>query len=272
MKMRHIIAGLALSLIAILPAQAQTVVVPDCAATGLVYGSTNNPQGRPYAIDTTGRVCTDAGGTGTAADQVQGNSANNATDIGNPVKVGGVGASAAPTAVTTGNRVNGWFTLNGGMVAGMPVFTSIDGVANAAITSPAQPGSASTWSPMGVASTVFNGSTWDRQFVCNNTAVINVTAGSTTELVALTASQIIRVCSFTVAMSAAGTAQFVYGTGVNCATGTVNITGAVPLATGTPWAQTGASGLNIFRTIASNALCLAAVTGNAVGFVTYAKF
>lgn len=119
----------------------------------------------------------------------------------------------------------------------------------------------------------FNGTNWDRQYTCNSTAVINITAGNTTELVALTASQTIRVCSFSVSMTLTGTFQFVYGTGTNCATGTTNLTGAVPLAASTPWAMSvGGQGMNLFRGASANALCGAAVTGNGVGFLTYAKY
>ncbi|MDI1265601.1 MAG: hypothetical protein PS018_20330 [bacterium] len=117
----------------------------------------------------------------------------------------------------------------------------------------------------------FSGSAWDRAYFCNSTAVINVTAGSTTEIIPLTASQIIRVCSFAVSMSAAGTAQFLYGTGTNCGTGTTSLSGAMPLATGTPMELAAGQG-NLFRSGVSNALCVAAVTGSVVGFITYAKY
>lgn len=123
----------------------------------------------------------------------------------------------------------------------------------------------------GMAPYSFNGTTWDRNFTCPLSAVVNVTAGATTEIVALTASQVIRVCSFAVSMSAAGTAQFVYGTGTNCGTGTTSITGAIPLATGTPLELSAGLG-SLFRTASANALCVAAVTGNVVGFVSYVKY
>lgn len=108
--------------------------------------------------------------------------------------------------------------------------------------------------------------------VCNLTATVSVTAAATTQIVALTAGQTIRVCAFSVSMSAAGTAQFVYGTGTNCGTGTTSITPAVPLATATPWTQSIGPGAVLFQTAAANALCVAAVTGNVVGYITYAKY
>jgi hypothetical protein len=46
---------------------------------------------------------------GTFAVQAAGDTANAASDAGNPVKIGGVGKTANPTAVTDGQRVNGLF-------------------------------------------------------------------------------------------------------------------------------------------------------------------
>lgn len=50
-------------------------------------------------VDTSG-----GGGTGAGANQVQGNSAAGATDVGNPVKAGGVYVGASPPTLTTGQR------------------------------------------------------------------------------------------------------------------------------------------------------------------------
>jgi len=47
---------------------------------------------------------------------VQGNVAAGTADSGNPLKVGGVGSDAAPTAVATNQRVNGWFSRYGAQV------------------------------------------------------------------------------------------------------------------------------------------------------------
>ena len=118
----------------------------------------------------------------------------------------------------------------------------------------------------------YNGSTWDRQFTCPSSAVINVSAAATTELVALSASQIIRVCSFVISGdTAATTATFVYGTGANCGSGTTSLTGAMRMQDEGSISSTGMNG-SLFRTAASNALCLTAATGAVTGFVTYAKY
>lgn len=58
-----------------------------------------------------------SGGTGTGASQVQGNAASGATDVGNPVKTGGVFNTTKPT-VTNGQRVDWQMTNRGeGQVA-----------------------------------------------------------------------------------------------------------------------------------------------------------
>lgn len=199
-----------------------------------------------------------------------GNVASGATDSGNPAKFGCVYNSTLPT-VTTGQRVDCQSGTRGsidvtlfnqdGAVSPAFATSGADGVSNASAT-------LTVTGRTGL----FNGSTWDRAFTCTNSVVVNVTAAATTQLVALQASQVIRVCSFSVSMSAAGTAQFVYGTGSNCGTGTTNLTGVVTLATGTPWGLSAPEGGSLFRTASANALCLAAVTGNVTGFVTYAQY
>lgn len=119
---------------------------------------------------------------------------------------------------------------------------------------------------------LFDGTNQQRAFTCPNTAVVNVTAAATTQLVALSGATSIRVCAMALTISLAGTAKFVSGTGANCGTGTADITGAMTLAAGTPLAMGDGAGGSVLRAPASAALCLAAVTGNVTGFVTYAQF
>lgn len=109
--------------------------------------------------------------------------------------------------------------------------------------------------------------------LCESSAVIDVSAGATDELVALTAGQTIYVCSFSISGdTAATTAQFKYGTGTTCGTGTVNLTGVMRLADEGNISLSAGAGGTLFRTIAANALCLAATTGAVTGFVSYSKF
>jgi len=204
--------------------------------------------------------------------QVGGNVASGSTDSGNPVKIGGRYNLTLPT-FTDGQRGDFQISARG-----------------AAIVQFQQPGSSFSTSAVtnttigdGLTNTVntylfasyplaYNGATWDKSFTCTSTASVSVTAGNTTQIVALSGSTNIRVCSFAITMSAAGTAQFVAGTGSNCGSGTANITAAMSLATATPLAMAAGPGVSVFRAGASNALCVAAVTGNVTGFVTYAQF
>lgn len=107
--------------------------------------------------------------------------------------------------------------------------------------------------------------------MCDSSAAISVAAAATQEIVALTASQSIYVCSFVITGDTlATTGQFKYGTGVTCGTGTVNLTGAMrmPDEGGIFVSNTG----YLFKTIASNALCITAATGAITGFIEYIKF
>lgn len=214
-------------------------------------------------------IATDTNGN----QQVIGNIGSGSSDSGAPVKVGGVYNSTPPT-LSTGQRGDAQIDANGFQI-GRPVIASradADGLSN---TSNAPSGEATNG---GVANPdyrtkayLFNGSTWDRQFTCSNTATVSITAGSTTQIVGLSGSTVIRICSFAVTMSAAGTFKFVQGTGSNCGTSTADITGAMNLAINAPLAMSSGNG-SVFRTGAGSALCGVAVTGNGLGFVTYAQF
>jgi len=106
---------------------------------------------------------------------------------------------------------------------------------------------------------------------CDSSAVVTVSAAATTQIVALTSGRSIRVCSFSVSISLAGTAQWQTGTGSNCGSSNANLTGAYSVGTGATAAQ--GTGLGeIFKTPVSQALCLAAVTGNVTGVVSYAVY
>lgn len=105
---------------------------------------------------------------------------------------------------------------------------------------------------------------------CQSSAVVNVAAAATTQIVALTSGQTIKVCSFVLSGDTAATlATFVYGTGTNCGTGTTSLTGAMRIA---DEGNISASNLApLFQAPVSNALCLTAATGAVTGFITYTK-
>jgi len=101
---------------------------------------------------------------------------------------------------------------------------------------------------------------------------INISAATTTQLVAASGSTKIYVTSYGVIAAGTGNITFEYGTGANCGTGTTALTGALNLA-----AQAGitqGSGLGpILVAPAGNALC--AVTSAAVqmsGSLAYTQF
>lgn len=211
---------------------------------------------------------TDANGNQTTVGTV----ASGATDSGNPVKVGGRYNSTRPT-FTDGQRGDLQLDTRGNLVVALG---SGDGNTLAALGADNTDGTSATSAAqrLVIASRgwLFNGSTFDRAFTCPSSAVINVSAAATTQLVALASSQIIRVCSFVISGdTAATTATFVYGTGANCGTGTTSLTGAMRMVDEGNISLTGMNG-SLFRTAASNALCLTAATGAVTGFVTYAQY
>lgn len=144
---------------------------------------------------------TATGGTGTSANQVQGNVANDAVDAGNPVKVGGVANSAIPNAVAVGDRVNAWLGLTGATIIGGPLSAASDGISNATIT-----GAANSLNgvvlPFWTANSVYNGTSWDREAKANGTSRIPTSANST---------------NATVGKNAAGTLHAISGYNSNAA-------------------------------------------------------
>jgi hypothetical protein len=114
---------------------------------------------------------------------------------------------------------------------------------------------------------------------CDNTATYDASTNGSTQLVALTASQVIYVCGYQISSSSSSavSVNLRYGTGTNCATSPQNITPAYPLQAAT---STGPIGLVVMtpgftglKTAASNALCIntnAAVSVQAI--VWYTKF
>lgn len=108
-------------------------------------------------------------------------------------------------------------------------------------------------------------------YVCNSSVVVSTAAAATSELVALTAGQSIRVCSFVLTGGGATTVQFKSGTGTTCGTGTVNRTGALELADNTAIPVGSGVGV-IFRGAAGEALCMTNSAAIQVsGVVTYGK-
>lgn len=117
--------------------------------------------------------------------------------------------------------------------------------------------------------------------VAKSTAVINITTAATTQLVPISGTTTIYVCSFTLSISQVvttpNTIKFVYGTGASCGTGQVAVSGlfgdggvtaAAPLMIATGY------GATVVKTIAGQALCATTAIGATASFqglVTYVQ-
>ena len=88
-----------------------------------------------------------------------GDVAHDDADSGNPIKIGGKASSTAPTAVTTNDRVNAWYSLNGAQVVTLGASA---GVSADALTTMLVPISADGLSRPLYANPLFNGTTFDR--------------------------------------------------------------------------------------------------------------
>jgi hypothetical protein len=222
------------------------------------------------AAATAQRVTVANDSTGIIASTSTGNVASGATDSGNPVKVGGKYNVTLPT-FTDGQRADLQVGNRGALItniagSGTGIFADVaNGLADGAST-------AATALLTGSRAMVFNGTTWDRAFTCTSTVAVTAAAG-TTQIVALSGSTVVRVCSYSLSMAAAGagTVAFVYGTGANCGTGTTNISAAMPLAANQNMTASAANG-SLLRGLAANALCLTVATNTVTGYVTYAQF
>lgn len=190
-------------------------------------------------------------------------------------------ATTQPVSGTVAATQSGTWTVQPGNTANTTAW-KVDGSAvtqpvsfsgNSTVVGPAASGAAPSGNPIqlvGLGSGVTGGALTSPT-VCDQSAVITVTGGNTTEVVALTAARSIHVCSFSASISLAGSAQFVDGTGTNCGTGAGNLTGAYSIATGVTTSQGGGFG-DIFKTRSARALCLTAVTGNITGVVSYSVY
>lgn len=281
MKNYLILFAVILSVYAINPAAAQT-------GTKICVDGTNSYNGgnsctpvtatNPFPVTVaggSGETVTANQGTanagGAAAWPVQGAGASGAAAVGNTLRDGGVNNTTPPTLSdgkqgdlqlgTTGSLHVELWGANSTQATNLQS-AGADGVVNSGPV--AGPNVYSRPS-------LFNGSTWDRQFTCSSSAAVSVTAGNTTQIVALSGTTVIRVCSIIGSISLAGTMTVSYGTGTNCGTGNTALTGTMALATGTPVNLSNGMG-SVVRSAAGNAICIAAATGNFTGVLTYAQF
>ncbi len=227
--------------------------------TGIFYGYRIQPQATTIA----GNVTVIQPTASLLNATVVGPAAEAAAASGNPVRVAGVDSSGNMRSVavtTTGN------------VRNKPATTSlvlVDGISNTVAA--LQGDDTGNTNPIHrVAGLKFNGSTWDRDFICGSQAVFNLSGAGNTEIIALSGSTTIRICHLSLATTAAEDIKVTRGTGANCGTATADVTGlykavmALALDFGPQSALRGA---------ASGAICinqsLASATG---GVVIYAQF
>jgi hypothetical protein len=127
--------------------------------SGMVVSDTTTTDGLSEKLGAL--VVSMAGSTGVNSATVQGTSASGATDDGsNPLKVGGVVNTAAPTAGTSGQRKDIWMGQYGQIMVGGNPNTAADGQTNSLTYLLSNSGALS---PIPTAGFVFNGTTWDRQ-------------------------------------------------------------------------------------------------------------
>lgn len=108
--------------------------------------------------------------------------------------------------------------------------------------------------------------------VGNQSVVINQTGSAVVQLVPAVTGKWIYIGHFDFTVSAAATAQFEYGTGASCGTGTTVITGLYNPATTAPFSVGDNSGVILFVP-AGAALCLVwNGSGTISGSLTYSQF
>lgn len=105
---------------------------------------------------------------------------------------------------------------------------------------------------------------------CNQQASVAVTAAATTQVIALSGTTVIRVCSMHLTMATTGTWTVLSGTGSNCGT-PLNTVATMNLTAGSPTNIGDGTGV-IYRGSAGGELCFTATTGNLNGWVTYGQF
>jgi len=100
---------------------------------------------------------------------------------------------------------------------------------------------------------------------------ISTASSGNTQLVGLTASQIIYACGYDFIAAGTVNVKFTYGTGASCGTGTTDITGAYNLTAQTGLARTNAGHVQ-FKGAVSNAACInLSTTVQVSGLFTYVK-
>ena len=95
---------------------------------------------------------------------VNGGVAHDATDAGNPIKIGGYASDNSPSAVTAGDRVNAWFDLSGRLQVGSTLIDESGAGGGLTILGAGADAVVNTNDPLwtGASAYFYNGTTWDR--------------------------------------------------------------------------------------------------------------
>lgn len=155
------------------------------------------PDGQDVNVSASNPLPISGGGTGLTAGQVQGNSAASTSDVGNPVKVGGL-VKASLTGVVDGNRENLFQDAQGALWSVLKA----PGLANplSAIATNADGqivGSINTRLEVVSRNSLFNGSSFDRDRKPNQTSRIVSAAATTNATVAKAgAGDLFRITGF----------------------------------------------------------------------------
>ena len=140
---------------------------------------------------------------------------------------------------------------------------------NTTVVGAAATGAAPSGNPVYVAGLDGNGNIIAPTF-CTLSAPVSLSASGLTQIVALGASKLIRICQIELNFASAVDFQLQQGTGANCGTGTANVTGVYKTVTGVNIEPPAGVTLN---TASGQALCAnlgAAVTGG--GHILYALY
>jgi hypothetical protein len=190
-----------------------------------------------------------------------------------------IGGSTAPTAASS--TVVPLAVNSGGALAIGSIVTPTNAVTIASNVVGPIGSSGSSVSAVGagllVVPRVYNGSTVDLAWYCNKVAKLSALAAATTQIVALSGTTKIYVCSAVISNNNATptTLKFVEGTGSNCGTGTADLSALMNIGatTTSPISiQYGASGA-LSTATAGDALCMTSSAASSLEItLTYQQF
>ena len=233
--------------------------------------------GNPLRIDPTGTTTQPVSGTVTTTPPA--NASTNVAQFGGTNVVTGTGASGAGiprVTISNDSSLAANQSVNLSQVGGTAVVTG--GVAGSqGIGGTTAAGSAVAGNPVQLAGEASGNVT--RVIICDKFAAVNISTATTTKIIPLVSGQTTYLCGWHFYSGGTNNVALVYGTGTNCGTGTLGITGGTTAATGYNFlAQSNVSvqlpaGSPVKETAAANDTCI--ITSAAVqlsGVISYTQF